>query len=578
MEIQQQGGHPTEPIVAHTTVSEWQADPDAPSVTQARTRPHIEWLPLLSLLAILLLGGYFRALSITDWDAGTGQHPDERFFTNVAATVRLPSGPGEFFDSARAPLNPRSYDQFPLYVYGPFPIYFTRMVAVTLTPSSVLPETVPTILYAPTGQTNYGPQIANPERSFPKLLPLQLIFNSDGVNLTTYEQIVKVGRSVALLFDLGSILLVYLIGTRLFETSCWPAGRVACGADRDADPAVALFVDPIFSTFFCLLTLYWAVRAAQGGGILVYSMLGLSIGVAMANRITMATLGGIAIVATLIAAWNTARNWRYLDEDDDTEPAIFSFDVWGFVDTLLSRGMPLLVLAGALTVFSYRTLQPDAFIGSQPDSPPVSGETIGPDFLQGLGFFDMRPDPRFLENLSTVRALVTGEYDFPPSQQWVARPAYLFPWQNMVLWGMGPALGLAAWIGWLLFGDVPQQAVLIGAAIVIGAGIYVIWREKQRGTLTSANREAGPSMSKGWRASPSPVGRQPLSARWQRCPSRRSSPGARCSMASRGSARASWPRRAGARRWSMARSRSPCWPRGGSRAHRGADRRFRRAR
>ena len=29
-----------------------------------------------------------------------------------------------------------------------------------------------------------------------------------------------------------------------------------------------------------------------------------------------------------------------------------------------------------------------------------------------------------------------------------ARPAIWFPWSNMVLWGMGLPLGLAAWIGW----------------------------------------------------------------------------------------------------------------------------------
>lgn len=51
-------------------------------------------------------------------------------------------------------------------------------------------------------------------------------------------------------------------------------------------------------------------------------------------------------------------------------------------------------------------------------------------------------------------------------------------------------------LGWVLFGDVPQQVVLIGAAVVISAGIFVIWREKQLGMLRPENREAGPSMSK----------------------------------------------------------------------------------
>lgn len=51
-------------------------------------------------------------------------------------------------------------------------------------------------------------------------------------------------------------------------------------------------------------------------------------------------------------------------------------------------------------------------------------------------------------------------------------------------------------LGWVLFGDVPQQVVLIGACVVIAAGIFVIWRERQLGMLRPESREAGPSMSK----------------------------------------------------------------------------------
>jgi drug/metabolite transporter (DMT)-like permease len=51
-------------------------------------------------------------------------------------------------------------------------------------------------------------------------------------------------------------------------------------------------------------------------------------------------------------------------------------------------------------------------------------------------------------------------------------------------------------LGWMLFGDMPQQVVLIGAGVVIAAGIFVIWREKQLGMLRPENREAGPSMAK----------------------------------------------------------------------------------
>ncbi len=387
------------------------------------------WRSLLipvALILIVVLGGYFRSLSLADWDAGTGQHPDERFFTDVASSVNLPAGPAQYFDSARSPLNPRNDERFPLFVYGPFPITLTRFVAVTLTPDAALPETI---------SIADGPPVANPEREIPKPGWLQALLNPEGRDLTGYYEIVKVGRWLALLFDLGSILLVYLIAARIFDQR---AGLLAALLSALAVMQIQqshFFVDPIFSTFFGLLALYWAVRAAQTGSWYSYAFTGISIGVATANRITLVTVALIAIAAAVLDALRRARHSQR--------------DFW---DVFLLRSFPLLCLAGLLTIFTYRTLQPDAFIGSQPDSPPIAGQQASPlDFMQGRGYFDLRPDPRFLENLTTVRSLVTGEFDFPPSQQWVGRPAYLFPWQNMVLWGMGPLLGITAWAGWLVF-------------------------------------------------------------------------------------------------------------------------------
>ncbi len=410
------------------------------TVRQAVTR-YQPWVVRLGLTAILLLGIYFRTLNLFDWDSRTGQHPDERFFTYVASTVRLPGSIGEFYDSSRSPLNPRNYEQFPLYVYGPLPIMLTRVVAVLLTPTEVLPAQVLTITgpprvganpTAPTEKrTDYGPLVNNPERNWPRLIPLIWLLNPDRVDLTSYGQIVNVGRALAAAFDVGSILIVYLIGRRLFNRKIALLAALLTALTVMHIQQSHFFVDPAFSTFFCLLGLYWTVRIAQGGGIGSYLALGLSIGAATANRITMATIGGLAIVATIIAAQRAlrGRSWSEL------------------INRWLQREIWLLILAGSISLVTFRVLAPDAFIGSRPDSPLIEG----PSFLHGAGFFDIRLEPRFRENLTTVRALVTGEYDFPPGQQWVGRPAYLFPWINMVVWGMGAFLGLAAWGGWFLF-------------------------------------------------------------------------------------------------------------------------------
>jgi drug/metabolite transporter (DMT)-like permease len=35
-------------------------------------------------------------------------------------------------------------------------------------------------------------------------------------------------------------------------------------------------------------------------------------------------------------------------------------------------------------------------------------------------------------------------------------------------------------LGYLVFGDVPDAAVVLGAAIVIASGGYLLWRERER--------------------------------------------------------------------------------------------------
>lgn len=46
-------------------------------------------------------------------------------------------------------------------------------------------------------------------------------------------------------------------------------------------------------------------------------------------------------------------------------------------------------------------------------------------------------------------------------------------------------------LGYALFGDVPGTQLLIGAAIVIGAGLFIIWRERQRAIDRRLSKKAG---------------------------------------------------------------------------------------
>ncbi len=398
------------------------------------------WLTRIALLCILLIGTYFRTINLFDWDGGTGQHPDERFLVSVTNDIHLPSSLSEYFDAARSPVNPRNHGK-DFYVYGTFPPLLTRTVAVMLTPSSQLPSMVinPNVSTDPDAEDarDEPAEIPNPERAIPRFPSfVQRIFNPEQTNLVQYSQFAKVGRSLAVLFDIGSVFFIYLIGMSLYGRRVGLLAALFSALTVFQIQQAHFYVDPSFSTFFVVFGLYWAVRAAQGGGVLAHTMLGISIGCAMANRITLATLGLAGIVATFQSAL-----------------LLHHMHKRSFLSALLLRRMPLLFLAGFVTLATFRIVQPYAFIGSTPTSPPVVEDApIMLSSMHGLGFFDIRPDPRFIKNMAQIKGFISGERDFFPSQQWVNRIGYIFPLRNMVLWGMGPLLGIAAWVGWLIAG------------------------------------------------------------------------------------------------------------------------------
>jgi len=56
-----------------------------------------------------------------------------------------------------------------------------------------------------------------------------------------------------------------------------------------------------------------------------------------------------------------------------------------------------------------------------------------------------------------------------------------------MIWAVG--------LGWFLFSELPHPLMLIGASIVIGSGIFVIWRERQLGIRREKQRRAAPTRS-----------------------------------------------------------------------------------
>lgn len=381
------------------------------------------------LLVIVLIGAYFRLNGLFAWDEPSFRlHPDERFLTEVASQIRLPDSFERFIDSGRTPLNPRN-GNYKFFVYGMLPHEITRTVAVLLTPPDRLPPQATT-------PNNEG---VNPEYRLSKAFPqsIRALINPDGKDFTM--EIHRIGRSVSAFFDLLSLLMVFLIARRLYgEKVAYLAALMSAGTATLIQQSHFFTVDAT-STFFILLTLYYAVRIVQRGGVFDYVGAAIGVGGAIACRITLATVA-VAVIVAVIARLQRA----YVNEQRRA----------------ILRDVSLAIMWGVLTLFAARTFGPDMFAGTMADSEPrmILGNALGPDvmflddFFHGKGYFDIRPDDRFLQSMSDISRFASGEVDWPPTQQWAARPRYIFALSNMVFAGMGAPLGVAAWLGFLVAG------------------------------------------------------------------------------------------------------------------------------
>ncbi|MDD5371024.1 MAG: helix-hairpin-helix domain-containing protein, partial [Anaerolineaceae bacterium] len=269
------------------------------------------------------------------------------------------------------------------------------------------------------------------------------------VGMTHYDKIVLVGRVMSGLFDLAAILMLYILGATLYNRR---VGLLAAALAAAAVLPIQLshfFTVDSFSTVFILAAFYCAYRAVpiltpgvqpKWKDLLYYLAFGLVVGLAMACKINTAPLFGILIVAGVVSVGTV---WK--SKYKRTE-------AWKVV-------LVGVVAAGLVMAVTFRIFQPYAF--------------------QGPGFFGIQLNPRWLEVMREVTNQVAGKSEWPPNHHWTARPV-TYAWTNMVMWGMGLPLGLAAWIGWAwaawrgIKGDWRRQ--LLPVLWVAG---YFIWQNAQ---------------------------------------------------------------------------------------------------
>ena len=180
----------------------------------------------------------------------------------------------------------------------------------------------------------------------------------------------------------------------------------------------------------------------------------LSIGFGVAFGMALASKLNIYPLAVLLPG---AFAVRYLTIDRKPKTGDFganeidhpSFDFNKYLLFIIS----CLVVGGLAAIISFRIFQPYAFDG-------------------------LKPDPRWVADITQQRAQATGETDMPWNLQWVRR-SHLYSFTNLTIWGLGLPLGILAWIGflymgWRIFKGERRHLLLWG-----WTAAYFIWQSLQ---------------------------------------------------------------------------------------------------
>ncbi len=357
-----------------------------------------------ALIAILILGAVFRFYNV-NWDKGTYHiHPDERYTTMVITRIQWPDSLAEYFDTSRSPLNARNVDM--VYFYGTFPLFLTKFVAGQL---DVL-------------QTMYA-----------EMRPDTAEFLARHPSWTGYDRIHLVGRVLSGLFDLGSVLLLFFLARRIFDRRVGLIAAFLLALTVLNIQGSHYFVVDTFLTFFVLVVLWFTLDVVEGKGWSAYLGVGAAMGLALACKVSVFLLS----VVVALGVWLWVR--RQVLAGRSVGGALWQ----------AGAGLALAVVA-ALALF--RVAQPYAWAGPDYDgweSIPEPWQSRLrvlekiPEPLQPL----LMPNPRWLADIAEAGAQQTGEADLPWGRQWTERTPWLWPLENMVKWGMGLPLGIAAWLG-----------------------------------------------------------------------------------------------------------------------------------
>ncbi|HEY0071109.1 MAG TPA: DUF2298 domain-containing protein [Chloroflexia bacterium] len=387
---------------------------------------------LLLLVLIMALSTFFRFYGRV-YDQFTWQNPDERaILTSFTPQVYWPSSFGDIFDWHVSTLNPRRDEAAGCpsppgceYPWGAFPIYLERGAAWLL--DTVLPPT----------QTQ-----------------------PEGYWVKNLEATTVIGRSLASIFDLVTVLLVFLIARRLYSNGTALIAAALYGFSVTAIQIAHFFIVESFLVTFITGVIYFSVVLMQRPRWWAAVGAGMCLGLAVASKISVLPIALVIVAAVVLRAFYRKRTRLLGAEFGDpvgVAPATQEERQLSFSGHLL-RGARYVLIAAVMSVFAFGVGEPYVLWS-------FDFSALGRGGLDAL-----IESNRWSRKIRAETAVQSGVADLPYTRQYVGTVPVVYQIEQMVLWGIGLLPGAMTVIGfvvgmWNAVRRRPAEILLMSAAL-----------------------------------------------------------------------------------------------------------------
>lgn len=302
----------------------------------------------LLLKIILIFSFYLRTYSL-DWDQSFHLHPDERTITMFTLPLQFPNNWNPHF-----------------FAYGSFPLYLLRIAGNVM--------------------QNFNPLLGQ------------------------YAQMNLLGRAISAFFDLGTLILVFLIGKKLWSKNVGILGSLFYGISVLPIQLSHFYAVDTILTFFILLTLYCLILFYEKPTAKKALFVGISFGFALASKISATVLIASIVIALII-------DFVLIFLKNPHRPKIWFPHVPKLIKKLFTEGLVIIFI----TFITFIILEPYTLL----------------DFKT------------FWQQTLAQQQMTYDPFTFPYTLQYVGKTPYLYELKNIFLWGQGPLLALISFLGTL---------------------------------------------------------------------------------------------------------------------------------